>query len=336
MSQVAHLYSLERIPGVQIVALAEPFDDLRAAVAGRFSIPRATADYRDLLSRADIDGFIISMPRRLQSLIVAEFLTSKRAVLSEKPMAMTLEEAETMVASAARADTPWTVGYMKRHDRGVQNFVNLLSALRAGGDFGPLLEVRMHDFCAVYGAPIPEHVRRDRARRFSYAEAALAPDFVPAAKRACYDYTLNVASHDINLLRLLFGDMLTVVSFEVHADGAQHAIFEADGVPVRLTVAPVDRGRWDQAIEAVFARGRVTAVLPSPLARMDSAVVQVVSSQGEREIRIDSVEQIWQFKAQMGAFIASIRSPGPQINSAADMLGDLKLITGLWRKADFR
>ena len=101
------------------------------------------------MCRPDIDGVVICVPRRAQSLLVTEFISENQAVLSEKPMAMTLAEAEGMVEKAQRSGARWMVGYMKRHDRGVQRFARLLSELRASGELGEILHVGMRDFCAV-------------------------------------------------------------------------------------------------------------------------------------------------------------------------------------------
>jgi predicted dehydrogenase len=333
IAQIAHLHALSRIPAARVVTLAEPDDALRTAVAQRFSIENTTADYRTLLERPDIDGIVICVPRRAQARVVSEFLQAKRFVLSEKPMAMTLPEAESLAATAARSGASWTVGYMKRHDVGVRNFRRLLADLRASGELGPMTHATMHDFCAVYGVPIPEHVRREGPRARRYPESAIAPDFVPEKHRLDYEYTVNVASHDINLLRFLFGDLLVATSFELRPGGEQRARFDADGLDIRLTVAPIDRGRWDQALEVGFARGRATLALPSPLARDQAAVIYVDSGGGRRKFAVGPTDHVWAFEAQAMAFIDQIKSGTRIADGAASMLGDLALIDSLWRKA---
>ena len=242
IAQVAHLYAFSCIPKARIVALAEPHDGLREAVSQRFSIKYSTADYRELLRQSDIDGVVICVPRRAQSRLVAEFLSENQAVLSEKPMATTLAEAEHMVAMAQRSGAPWMVGYMKRHDKGVQQFAQLLSEMRTSGEFGEILHVGMRDFCANYGIARPEYIARQGARPIRYPECALAPDFVPKLFHVSYDYTTNVVSHDINLLRMFFGDALAAIDFSVHPGGLQRASFDANGIPISLVAGPIDLG----------------------------------------------------------------------------------------------
>jgi len=332
IAQAAHLYAFSRISEARIVALAEPHDGLREAVARRFAIGTSTANYRDLLCRPDIDGVVICVPRRAQSLLVTEFISENQAVLSEKPMAMTLAEAEGMVEKAQRSGARWMVGYMKRHDRGVQRFARLLSELRASGELGEILHVGMRDFCAVYGIAKPEYIARNGARPIRYPESTAAPDFVPDILHSNYEYTINVASHDINLLRMFFGEGLTVTNFSIHPGGLQCASFDSSGIPISLVVGPADLGRWDQRIDVTFARGRASLILPSPLARQVSGFIQLESPGCKNSLFVTPMEHIWAFEAQARAFIDSIRSKSGPETSGVSSLADMALVDSLWRK----
>ena len=332
IAQVAHLYAFSCISEARIVALAEPHDGLREAVTHRFDIETSTADYRELLRRTDIDGVVICIPRRAQSRLVVEILSENRAVLSEKPMATTLVEAKHMVAIAQRSGRPWMVGYMKRHDKGVQRFAKLLSELRTSGEFGEILHVGMRDFCAAYGVARPKYIARQGARPTRYPESAAAPDYVPDILHSAYEYTINVASHDINLLRMFFGDALTATDLSVHPGGLQRARFDASGIPISLVVGPVDLGRWDQRIDVTFTHGRASLILPSPLARQESAVIQLENPGSKKSCVVTPMEHIWAFEAQARAFVDSIRSLSVPENSGVSSLADIAVIDGLWKK----
>jgi predicted dehydrogenase len=336
ISQVAHLYSFCRINDARVVALSEPHEGLRHAVARRFGIENTTADHHALLNRSDLDAVVVCVPRRAQSLVVADALARVPAVLSEKPMAMTLDEAQRMVSLARESRTAWTVGYMKRHDVGVRVFANLLKDLRSEGRLGPIVEVSMRDACGVYGVAAPDHIRREGRRLIRYREAIASVEFVPDAWKPDYEYTLNVASHDINLLRMLFGDALAAKSFSVRRGGAQNALLDAGAFPISLVIAPVNLGRWDQRIDVTFARGRASLILPSPLARQESAAVVLESSGHIEKTKVSPVEQVWAFEAQARSFVESIKSGREPECSGATSLADIVLIDSLWRQADLR
>jgi predicted dehydrogenase len=331
ISQIAHLYALSRIQEARVVAIAEPHDQLRNEVSRRFEIQEAVSDYRDILNRSDIDALVICVPRRAQSCVVTEALSSSQAVLSEKPMAMTLEEATNMVSIAERSGTTWMVGYMKRYDTGVQHFARQLSSLRASGELGAIIDVTMRDFCGSYGVTPPDHVRRDGPRPIRYPESPHAPDFVAKDLRKDYEYTVNVASHDINLLRLFFGEQISPIALQVTRQGSQRAVFDAGGFTIDLTVAPVDIGRWDQRLDVTFARGRLSLILPSPLARQESASVRIERPGSMHVITIPASENIWSFEAQARTFVEAAKLRAVTVSSGAASLADLAIIVGLWK-----
>jgi predicted dehydrogenase len=332
IAQVAHLHALSRIPEARIVALAEPDDGLREAVSRLFGIESAFCAYQEILDCSDIDALVICVPRRAQSHLVTKALSGARAVLSEKPMAMTLAEATKMVSIARLAGTSWTVGYMKRYDIGVQRFSDLLMGLRASGELGAVADVHMRDFCGAYGVAAPPHVRRTGSRQIRYPEAPIAPDFIPDTLWADYEYTLNVASHDINLLRALFGDDITPSRFSVRSNRVQRMIFEAGGFLIDLVVAPVDIGRWDQRLDVTFERGRLSLVLPSPLARHESATVVLERAGNSQMITVPASEHIWSFEVQARSFVKAVRQGTDTVTSGAACLADIALIDSFWKR----
>jgi predicted dehydrogenase len=334
IAQVAHLYALSQIAEARIVALAEPDDGLRGAVSRHFGIKSAVCDYQEVLDRSDIEALIICVPRRAQSLLVAEALSNNRAVLSEKPMAMTLEEAKKMVSIAGRSGAPWAIGYMKRYDLGVRGFEELLMSLRVSGELGTVVDVHMRDFCGTYGVAAPAHVRRKGSRQIRYPEAAVAPDFIPDSLHGKYEYTLNVASHDINLLRCFFGDDIKPNRFSVRTSGVQHMTFEAGGFSINLVVAPVDVGHWDQRLDVTFERGRLSLVVPSPLARQESSTIFLERSGVTQAITVPASEHIWSFEAQARSFVESARRNAEMVTSGAACLADIAIIDSLWKRVE--
>jgi predicted dehydrogenase len=334
IAQVAHLYALSQIPEARIVALAEPDDGLREAVSRHFGIPSAVCAYQEIFDRTDIEALVICVPRRAQSRLVAEALSKARAVLSEKPMAMTLEEATRMVSIAGHSGASWTIGYMKRYDVGVQRFADLLTSLHASGELGTIADVQMHDFCGTYGVAAPFHVRREGSRQIRYPEAPVAPDFIPDSLHGKYEYTLNVASHDINLLRCFFGDGIKPNRFSVRTNGVQRMTFEACDFSINLVVAPVDVGRWDQRLDVTFERGKLSLVMPSPLARQESSTIFLERSGVTQAITVPASEHIWSFEAQARSFVESVRRGTEMVTSGAACLADIAIIDSFWKKVE--
>ena len=240
------------------------------------------------------------------------------------------------MAAAESSGSPFAVGFMKRHDRGVARFRAELHRLRDSGECGNIVHVAMRDYCATYATPIPHHLRSATPRSYRHPEWPTAPDWLPAAQHADYGTTLNVASHDINLLRHVFtGDAfvkeLKPLAMRVRRQGIQRATLDAGSFDIALELGRVDTGRWEQSIDVYFQRGLVQLLLPSPLARQATAEVVTVRG-GHSETWAPPPEQrIWAFKAQAAQFLEVISGKAEPLASGADALADLQLIENLWR-----
>ena len=74
------------------------------------------ADYHDLLARQDIDAVHICVPHYLHAPISIAALKAGKHVLCEKPMGMTLEEAEAMRRAAEASGKTLTVCFQNRYN----------------------------------------------------------------------------------------------------------------------------------------------------------------------------------------------------------------------------
>jgi predicted dehydrogenase len=102
-------------PLVESVHVAEIDPAKLARVGEETRAKTATADYRDLLSRNDIDAvFVCSTPETTHYPITKDCLLAGKHVLLEKPMALALSEADELIALAKKAGLKFTIGYTQR------------------------------------------------------------------------------------------------------------------------------------------------------------------------------------------------------------------------------
>ncbi|HOZ48124.1 MAG TPA: Gfo/Idh/MocA family oxidoreductase [Candidatus Hydrogenedentes bacterium] len=93
-----HAESLRMVrDDAEIVAVASPTPGKAKAFAAKHGIPRAFQDYRDLLREGDIDMVAIAAPNYLHAQMTIDAALAGKHVLCEKPLCMTLEEADEMV-----------------------------------------------------------------------------------------------------------------------------------------------------------------------------------------------------------------------------------------------
>jgi myo-inositol 2-dehydrogenase/D-chiro-inositol 1-dehydrogenase len=87
----------------QIVAVASPTPGNAGAFARRHGVPRFYTDYRELLRDSDVEMIWITTPNNLHARVTIEGAQAGKHVVCEKPLCITLEEADAMIDTCARA-----------------------------------------------------------------------------------------------------------------------------------------------------------------------------------------------------------------------------------------
>ncbi|GAA3806591.1 hypothetical protein GCM10022403_045830 [Streptomyces coacervatus] len=99
-----------RLPGVRLAAIADPAPGATEALAERLDCPKAYTEIGDLLTDPEIDAAVIVTPARTHAGLVEAAARAGKAVFCEKPMAVTLDEADRAVAAAREAGVALQVG----------------------------------------------------------------------------------------------------------------------------------------------------------------------------------------------------------------------------------
>src|SRR4051812_23167707 len=95
-----HAASFQLMPDeAEVVAVASPTPGNAQALAGKYGIPRFYLDYREMLAQPDIEMVTITAPNDLHARMTLDIARAGKHVVCEKPLAMTLEEADSMIAA---------------------------------------------------------------------------------------------------------------------------------------------------------------------------------------------------------------------------------------------
>ncbi len=86
----------------EVTAIGSRDKQRAEAVAQRFGIPKAYGSYDQLLADPDVDAIYIPLPNDQHVLWSIKTLEAGKHVLCEKPIALTADEAQTLVDAAAR------------------------------------------------------------------------------------------------------------------------------------------------------------------------------------------------------------------------------------------
>jgi scyllo-inositol 2-dehydrogenase (NAD+) len=102
-------------PLVKELHLAEVREDRLEEMEAKTRPTTATTDYRRLLERKGIDAVYISAtPENLHFPMAKEFLQAGKHVFLEKPIAVTLDEADELIALSKKNNLKFTIGYSQR------------------------------------------------------------------------------------------------------------------------------------------------------------------------------------------------------------------------------
>lgn len=114
IAQFQHLPNLVRNPRVKVVAVADINQQRARETADRFGVEHAYEDFHDLIARPDIDMVTVATWPQAHAAPVIAAAEAGKHVLCEKPIALTLEEADAMVEACEKAGVKFTMGYQQR------------------------------------------------------------------------------------------------------------------------------------------------------------------------------------------------------------------------------
>ena len=132
-----HIQRCAQAPGISCVAIAEPQEDRRRAIAEEFGIPKAYADADACFADPEIDAVVLALPNHLHAPMSIAAMRAGKHVLVEKPMAATVAEAEAMKAVAEETGQVLMVGMNQRFSPSAAG----LRRLYAGGELGAVQHV---------------------------------------------------------------------------------------------------------------------------------------------------------------------------------------------------
>ena len=122
-----HARILAGLPGAELVAIAD-IDADRARTVAAESGARAETEAAALLS--GVEAVIVAVPTEAHAGVARPFLEQGIPVLVEKPIAASLEEADGMIALAARTGAMLAVGHTERYNPAVTTARPLVTAPR--------------------------------------------------------------------------------------------------------------------------------------------------------------------------------------------------------------
>jgi predicted dehydrogenase len=335
MAQKVHLPNLTTLPGCQVLALAEVRPELGRAVQRRLGIPRLYADHTALLADPDITAVAVSAHFMAQGLIARDALLAGKDVFMEKPMAISLRQADAILEAERRSGRRLMVGYMKRYDAGNELVRAQIDAFRASGELGAITYARNHGFCGnwIAGLDTP----RDTTDEPMPTVEAVGPEWLPPAHLNAYLSYLQQYTHNINLLRWFLdaGDQVSVRAVDLDADGYTGvAVLDVAGTRAVLETGRLSHYRWDEHTQVYFQDGWIQTWAPPLLLKQVPAEVEIYRAGKQQTFSrpIPADAWSWAYRRELEHFISACQSGEPFRSSAQDTRTDVRLFEEIYRR----
>jgi len=128
-----HVRSLALCDDVEIVALADSYQpSLTSALEALGRDAPTYADHSEMLAQEDLDACVVATPNHTHAAIVCDVLASGRDVLSEKPMATTVDDASRIFEAVRSSDRLYQIGLELRYEPYQQRTRDLIAAGSVG------------------------------------------------------------------------------------------------------------------------------------------------------------------------------------------------------------
>ena len=326
MGQGAHLRNYVMVPECEVVAIAEVKQELAKKVAAKWGVPKVYASPEEMLAQEQLDGIVASQPFTRHGTLIPELLKAGKPVLTEKPIAGSVEMGQKIVA-AAKANKTWMmIGYHKRSDPATMYAKAEIERLKQTGELGKLNYIRIL-------MPAGDWVGNGFNQNLSTTEDAPGLQWdAPASDmdkptNDAYTAFVNFYIHQVNLMRHLLGESWQVT----YADkaGVLLAGESASGVTCSIEMSPYETTiDWQESALICFQKGWIKLELPCPLAFTRPGKVEIFRDPNRQTTpktetpQLQWVHAMWQ---QATNFVAAVAGQRPTMCTAEDALADIQL-----------
>jgi predicted dehydrogenase len=336
MAQKVHIPNLISLPECEFVAVAELREKLAKKVQERHRIPKLYKDHRELASDPEIEAVGVSGHFAVQGEIAIDLLRAGKHVFMEKPMAVSVSQAERILDAVRESGCRLMVGYMKRYDAGNELVKDKLDQFIKTGELGRITYVRNHGFCGDWIAGLDTPLEQTDEPYPAPEPLAGKPDWLPDQFYRGYIGYLQQYTHNVNLLRW-FLDAYDKVRVEcVHLDDNGMngvVILNVNGMRAIIESGSVAYHGWDEHTQIYFQKGWIKTCAPPLLLKNVPASVEIYRSEPSRQLQnlIPASGWSWAYKREAEHFLRCVIEDAPFRSPAEDTINDVRVFEDIYR-----
>lgn len=134
IARATHVPHYKKIKDVELVACADVNEQAARKMAEDFKIPRHYVDYNDMLEKEELDAVSVCTPNMVHKGPAVAAMEAGAHVLTEKPMAGSLQDAREMYETSRKTGRILIVGFQTRF----RPDINALRGLISSGELGEI------------------------------------------------------------------------------------------------------------------------------------------------------------------------------------------------------
>jgi predicted dehydrogenase len=257
IAQAAHFESCTKARNAELYAICDVADDLRDRMAATHAPRRSYNDYDAMLADPDLQAVIIATSDAFHVPAALKALQAGKHVLCEKPLAVSVEDAEHLALVAASSGLTVQVGHMKRYDAGLQAAKAFID-----GPMGPMVALK-----AWYCDNTHRYAMTDAVQPLMVtSKLARKPQGNPKADLDRY-YMLAHGSHLVDTARYFAGPIVAVDARLLNRAGIRCWFVDvefANGTLGHLDLTVAVRMDWHEGFQIYGAQGSILGKTYNP------------------------------------------------------------------------
>lgn len=296
-----HGQALVSLPEAQVVAVADPLSGLAQTLARLTGAARTYADPLEAIHDPQVQAVIIVTPTSTHAALIEAAARAGKAIFCEKPVAADLAETERVMQIVEETGVPFQIGFQRRYDAAFAQAKERILA----GELGTI-----EQFAATGRDPAPPPIEYLKVSGGIFLDQAI---------------------HDLDIARFLVGEVEEVLAVgAARVDPAIGEMGDADTTTVLLKFKNGAQGVIQNSRRAVYGYDVRAEVFGSGGKFVLEATPKTPLLRYGQGVQMDHYHFFMDrfrdaYRAEIGAFIASLRAGTPPQPGPFDAVASLRL-----------
>lgn len=320
IAQFGHFEACAKASNAELYAICDVAEDLAERMATTHDAGHVFTDYDAMLADPNVEGVIVATSDPFHVPMSIKALEAGKAVLSEKPLGINVEDVLELEAAVTRTGGYLQVGHMKRFDPGIEAAKNFI-------------DTKMGDIQALkawYCDSTHRYTNTDAVQPLPVRSAnARKPAGDPKADKQSY-FMLAHGSHLVDLMRHLAGE-ITCVSARLSQKFGAYCWFVdvefANGTLGHMDLTVAVRMDWHEGFQMYGEHGAILARTFNPW-YYRSSEVDIFDEETASTTRVLGADGHF-FKRQVEGFARAARGEVTQAAGIVDGVQSVKVMAAI-------